>query len=153
MNSAVKLLSAAAALVTLATPALATRVQNPVAVFAGLDKITGVTTTFEAKVGEEAKFGGLIVKASVCLTSPITEEPKTDSFVEVDEVSADNQKKRIFSGWMFAESPGLNGVEHPVYDVWLSGCRDPNAPPPVTEAAPDLSTLQNQLDNEEQPED
>ncbi len=153
MTRAVPVLLAVAACLALATPAMATRVQNPIAVFSGLDKITGVTTTFEAKVGEEAAFGGLIVKAAVCLTSPITEESKTDSFVEVDEVSSDQKRTRIFSGWMFAESPGLNGVEHPVYDVWLSGCRDPNAPPPVTEAAPDLSTLQNQLDNEEQPED
>jgi hypothetical protein len=79
----------------------------------------------------------------------VTEEPKTDSFVQVDEIELDNTRKRVFSGWMFAESPGLNALEHPVYDVWLTGCRDPNAPPPAVEAPPDLSTLQDQIDEGE----
>ncbi len=129
--------------------ALADRISNPVAVFTGLDKITGLTTTFEAKVGEAKQFGGLIVKADVCYSRSATEEPKTTSFVEVDEVQLDSSKKRIFSGWMFAQSPGLNAVEHPTYDVWLINCRDPNAPPPAVETAPDLSTLQDQIDQGE----
>jgi hypothetical protein len=129
--------------------AFADRISNPVAVFTGLDKITGLTTTFEAKVGETKQFGGLIVKADVCYSRSATEEPKTTSFVEVDEVQLDDSKKRIFSGWMFAQSPGLNAVEHPTYDVWLVNCRDPNAPPPAIEAAPDLSTLQDQIDQGE----
>jgi hypothetical protein len=58
----------------------------------------------------------------------------------------------VFSGWMFAESPGLNALENPVYDVWLSGCRDPNAPPPVVEAPPDLTKLQETID-EADPQD
>lgn len=124
---------------------------NPIALFAGLDKIMGLTTNFEAKIGEEKKFGGLIVKADVCDTRPITEDPKTVAFVEVDEQLTDGSRKRIFSGWMFAESPGLNAVEHPLYDVWLTGCRDPSAPPPPVEAAPDLSTLQDQIDNGDKP--
>lgn len=122
-------------------------IKNPIALFAGLDKIMGVTTNFEAKIGETVKFGGLVVKADVCNTTPITEEPKTDAFVEIDEVGKDDKKTRLFSGWMFAESPGLNALEHPIFDVWLTGCRDPNAPPPPVETAPDLSTLQNQIDN------
>ena len=129
-----------------ATAAFAERISNPVAVFTGLDKITGVTTTFESKVGEAKQFGGLIVKADVCYSRSATEEPKTTSFVEVDEVQLDDTKKRIFSGWMFAQSPGLNAVEHPTYDVWLINCRDPNAPPPAVEEAPDLSALQDQID-------
>jgi hypothetical protein len=111
-------------------------VQNPLAQFSGLDKITGLTTQFEIKINEEAKFGSLIVKPFVCNTRPITEEPKTTSFVQVQDVAADGSKKVIFSGWMFAESPGLNAVEHPTFDVWLTGCRDPNAPPPPVETAP-----------------
>ncbi len=126
--------------------AQAERISNPLAVFTGLDKITGVTTTFETKVGEAKQFGGLIVKADVCYTRSATEEPKTTSFVEVDEVQLDDSRKRIFSGWMFAQSPGLNAVEHPIYDVWLVNCRDPSAPPPAVEEAPDLSTLQDQID-------
>lgn len=143
---------ALAAFASGALPAGAERIANPIAVFNGLDKITGITTTFEIPIGQEKQFGGLIVKADACYTRPVTEEPKTSTFVEVDEVEADKTRKRVFSGWMFAESPGLSGVEHPVYDVWLTGCRDPNAPPPVVEATPDLSTLQDQID-EAEPED
>jgi hypothetical protein len=130
--------------------AQAENIRNPIALFAGLDKIMGVTTNFEVKVGEEVKFGGLIVKADVCNTTPITEDPKTASFVEIDEVGKDDLRTRLFSGWMFAESPGLNALEHPIFDVWLTGCRDPNAPPPPVEVAPDLSTLQDQIDGGDQ---
>ena len=116
-------------------------IKNPVAVFAGLDKIMGITKNFEEKVGEDVKFSNLIIKAEVCNTAPITEDPKTAAFVEIDEIKKDDSKKRIFSGWMFAESPGLNSLEHPVLDVWLVGCKDPNAPPPPTEAPPDPNAI------------
>ena len=144
-------LGAVAVLAFLATPAAAEIIQNPIAVFNGLDKILGQTNSFDAKIGEEQKFGSLIVKADVCDTRPITEDPKTAAFVEVDEQQTDGTRKRIFSGWMFAESPGLNAVEHPLYDVWLIGCRDPNAPPPPVEQPPDVSKLQDQQDNGDQP--
>jgi len=146
-----KLWVTALALLAGAAPAAADRVSNPIAVFAGLDKITGLTTTFETKIGEEKRFGGLIVKADACYTRDITEEPKTTSFVEVDELESDDTRKKIFSGWMFAESPGLTAVEHPIYDVWLTGCRDPNAPPPVIEQVPE--TQPDDTDPNEQPED
>lgn len=126
---------------------------NPIAVFAGLDKITGVTTTFEVPIGEERRFGSLIVKPNVCHTRPVTEEPKTTSFVEVDQIEAGMTRKRLFAGWMFAESPGLSAVEHAIYDVWLTGCRDPDAPPPVVEAVPDISTLQDQAEDGAELED
>jgi len=146
-----KLWVTALALLAGAAPAAADRVSNPIAVFAGLDKITGLTTTFETKIGEEKRFGGLIVKADACYTRDITEEPKTTSFVEVDELESDDTRKKIFSGWMFAESPGLSAVEHPIYDVSLTGCRDPNAPPPVIEQVPE--TQPDDTDPNEQPED
>ena len=139
------------ALLVLAVPANAARISNPIAVFAGLDKITGLTTTFEAKIGEEKRFGGLYVKADACYTRDITEEPKTTSFVEVEEIEPDDSRKKIFSGSMFAESPGLSAVEHPIYDVWLTGCRDPNAPPPVIEQTPDTQPLDSGQEGE--PED
>lgn len=139
--------------VATASAARAENIANPVAMFAGLDKIMGVTTNFEAKIGDNIKFGNLIVKADVCNTTPITEDPKTASFVEIDEIQKDESKKRIFSGWMFAESPGLNGLEHPILDVWLVGCRDPNAPPPPVEQAPDISALQDQIDTGQAPPD
>jgi hypothetical protein len=142
---------AIAGFLCLVSPAHAERINNPIAVFAGLDKITGITTAFEVKIGEEKRFGGLIVKPDACYSREITEEPKTSSFVEVDEKSTDGARKRIFTGWMFAESPGLNAVEHPVYDVWLTGCRDPNAPPVQVEQspAPPPSTLEDDEDKAE----
>ena len=143
---------AALAAFLLPSAAQAERISNPIAVFTGLDKITGITTTFETKVGEAKQFGGLIVKADVCYSRSATEEPKTTSFVEVDEVQLDDSLKRVFSGWMFAQSPGLNAVEHPIYDVWLINCRDPSAPPPAVEEIPDLSTLQEQIE-EDEPQD
>ena len=129
----------AASTMALAAPVAAERLGNPIAIFNGLDKITGLITTFEIPIGEERRFGGLTVKPHVCYSRPVTEAPKTTSFVEVDEVTADNSRVRLFSGWMFAESPGLTGVEHAIYDVWLTGCRDPNAPPPAVETPPETT--------------
>jgi hypothetical protein len=151
--SAIRASGLALCLVLAASPAAlaqSERLNNPIAVFAGLDKITGVTTTFEIPIGEERRFGALIVKPNACYSRPITEEPKTTSFVEVDQVEVENTRRRIFSGWMFAESPGLNAVEHAIYDVWLTGCRDPNAPPPVVEVLPDITTLQEQVGDGEE---
>ena len=104
-----------------------------------------------SKIGEEKRFGGLFIKADACYTRDVTEEPRTTSFVEVVEIESDDSRKKIFSGWMFAESPGLSAVEHPIYDVWLTGCRDPNAPPPVVEQVPDTQALPGVEDGE--PED
>ncbi|WP_168992113.1 MULTISPECIES: DUF2155 domain-containing protein [Mesorhizobium] len=106
-----------------APPAGADRVTNPVAEFAGIDKITGRIITFDVYIDETVQFGALQVTPRVCYSRPQTEEPKTDSFVEVDEITLDRKIRRIFTGWMFAESPGLNAVEHAVYDVWLKECK------------------------------
>lgn len=99
------------------------RIKNPVAEFAGIDKITGRIVTFDVYVDETVQFGALQVTPRVCYSRAENEEPKTDSFVEVDEITLDRKIRRIFTGWMFAESPGLNAVEHAVYDVWLKGCK------------------------------
>ncbi len=132
-------------------------IRHPTAVFAGLDKTTGRIINFEVAIDETVQFGSLNVTPRVCNTRPQTETPLTTSFVEVDEVMAKQERqarleikeakadsrpdakqeaKRIFSGWMFAASPGLHGVEHPVYDVWLIDCKGgkENAPPPVAAA-------------------
>jgi hypothetical protein len=103
-------------------PADAARIRHPRAVFAGLDKITGRTIAFEAAADETVQFGTLQITERACFTRPATEAPQTETFVEVDEVGAGKEYKRIFSGWMFAASPGLHGIEHPIYDIWLTGC-------------------------------
>jgi hypothetical protein len=110
-------------------PARAERISNPVAEFTGVDKITGRIITFDVYIDETVQFGALQVTPRVCYSRPVTEEPKTDSFVEVDEITLDRKIRRIFTGWMFAESPGLNAVEHAVYDVWLKGCKQKSEVP------------------------
>ncbi len=110
-----------------ASPAAADRFRNPTAIFSGLDKITGRIIAFEVAVNETVQFGALQLTPKVCYTRPATERPQTTSFVEVEEITFNNESKRIFSGWMFAASPGLNAIEHPVYDVWLTGCKGATA--------------------------
>jgi len=100
-------------------------IDNGRAVFAGLDKITGRTTKFDAAIGETVQFGALQVTPRACYTRPPTEATNTDAFVEVDELTLQGEIKRIFTGWMFASSPGLHAVEHPIYDVWLTDCASP----------------------------
>jgi len=99
------------------------RISNPAAVFSGLDKITGRITAFDAAIGETVQFGALQVTARACYSRPPTETPLTDGFVEVDEVTLQGEVRRIFTGWMFAASPGLHAVEHAIYDVWLVDCK------------------------------
>jgi hypothetical protein len=118
--------------------ARADRIKHPTAVFAGLDKITGRIISFEAAIDETVQFGSLQITPRVCYTRPPTEAPRTDGFVEVDEVTEKKTFERIFSGWMFAASPGLHGVEHPVYDIWLTDCKGGtqifHTPPEVADA-------------------
>jgi hypothetical protein len=110
---------------------LAERLSNPVAVFAGLDKITGRIISFDVYIDETVQFGALQVTPRACYSRPPTEPPQTDAFVEVDEITLNRKVKRLFSGWMFAASPGLNAVDHAVYDVWLTECKvsSPVTPP------------------------
>lgn len=112
------------------------RIANPTAVFSGLDKITGRIISFDVAINETVQFGALQVTPRVCYSRPPTETPNTDAFIEVDEVTLQGEIKRIFSGWMFAASPGLHAVEHPIYDVWLTDCKGAQ-PPAVAEATPD----------------
>lgn len=108
------------------SPSLADRIENGVAVFSALDKVTATIKKLEIPLNETVLYGALKVTPRACYSRPPTEPPKTSAFVEVVEVQLDGQEKRIFSGWMFAESPGLNAVEHPVFDVWLTECQKPS---------------------------
>jgi hypothetical protein len=131
---------AAAAALAVCAAAVADPIRHPSAVFAGLDKTTGRIINFDVAIDETVQFGSLQITPRVCNTRPQTEAPQTTSFVEVDEQdAAKNEAKRIFSGWMFAASPGLHGVEHPVYDVWLTDCKGGKeivqAPPSADPAA------------------
>jgi len=113
----------------------AQKLANPTAVFSGLDKITGRTITFDVAVNETVQFGALQVTPRVCYTRPPTETPNTDGFVEVNEITLQGEGRRIFTGWMFAASPGLHAVEHPIYDVWLVDCKG-RSPPVASDTTP-----------------
>ena len=124
MKATIRHLAALALGATLAAgPALADKIKHPTAVFAGLDKITGRIISFEVATGETVQFGSLQITPRACFTRPATEAPQTDVFAEVDEIGDKDNYRRIFSGWMFAASPGLHGIEHPVYDIWLTDCK------------------------------
>ncbi|MGI9477863.1 MAG: DUF2155 domain-containing protein [Hyphomicrobiaceae bacterium] len=104
------------------------RIENTTAVFSALDKVTARISKIEIPLNETVKFGSLNVTPRVCYSRPATERPKTTSYVEIQEVQLDGKAQKIFSGWMFAESPALNAVEHPVFDVWLSDCKGGREP-------------------------
>ena len=113
---------AAAALIA-PEAARADKISHPIAVFDGLDKITGRIISFEVGIDETVQFGALQITPRVCYSRPPTEPPQTDAFAQVDEIDEQKKLKRIFSGWMFADSPGLHGIEHPIFDIWLTGCK------------------------------
>lgn len=130
----------------------AQKIINKKAVFSGLDKITGRIINFDVDIGETVQFGALRVKPDACYTRPATEATNTDAFVEVEEITLQGEVKKIFSGWMFAASPGLHGVEHPIYDIWLTDCKAPDqtvatqvdVPPPPKPAPPPAQKRQTQ---------
>ncbi|MEQ8266807.1 MAG: DUF2155 domain-containing protein [Parvibaculum sp.] len=123
--SSVPLAAASIAFCLSAAPAFADK--YPVAVFSGLDKTTARVTSFTAKVDEPASFGALQVLVRACDKRPPEEPPQTAAYVEIRQIDREAQDAvkpaPIFAGWMFAESPGLNGLEHPVYDIWVTDCK------------------------------
>ncbi len=130
------------ATVQLAT-AQGVRIENTTAVFSALDKVTARISKIEIPLNETVKFGSLNVTPRVCYSRPATERPKTTSFVEIQEVQLDGKQQKLFSGWMFAESPALNAVEHPVFDVWLSDCKG-GVEPEVARAKPNTNARTRQ---------
>jgi hypothetical protein len=114
------------------------KIPNNSAVFSGLDKITGRIISFDVALNETVQFGALQVTPRVCYTRPPTEATNTDAFLEVDEITLQGEIKRVFTGWMFAASPGLHAIEHPIYDVWLADCKGPQQP--TVASAPEAVT-------------
>jgi hypothetical protein len=138
------------------------KVVNTSALFSGLDKITGRIISFDVSIGETVQFVALQVTPRACYTRPPTETANTDAFVEVDEVTLQGEVKRIFTGWMYAASPGLHGVEHAIYDVWLTNCKGPAQtvtatpeqtppPPPPARGQQNQQRAQQQPSQQQQP--
>jgi hypothetical protein len=115
----------------------------------GLDKITGRPTNIVAPVGGAVHFATLTITARYCYSTPASETPETAAFVQIQDHRPDQTERSVFSGWMYASSPGLNAMEHPLYDVWVISCSAAapgTAPPgamvstaPVKVLAPDSS--------------
>ena len=118
----------ATAVLACSAPAAAQRIEHRKAVFAALDKVTARISKLEVEIGKTAQFGALRVTPRSCYSRSPTEPPKTTSFVEVQEQLLNGKEQRIFNGWMFAQSPGLNALEHPVYDLWLTDCGSTEQP-------------------------
>lgn len=124
-----------------------------------LDKITAHTMTFEAKVGSTLKFGSIYLKVQSCQKSSPIDQPESAAFVQIWETSPDQEKKAqwVFSGWMFASSPALSSMDHPIYDVWVIECLDdgtlakPAEESVITPPTPPQGTTASEIDTEAEP--
>ncbi|CAO3373500.1 DUF2155 domain-containing protein [Azospirillum argentinense] len=105
-----------------AAPVPEEMVSRPAAKLQGLDKITARTSTFTIAVGETKALGSLRITLRACKENPPIEPPETAAFLEVIENKPGEQSEPVFSGWMFASSPALSAMEHPIYDVWVLSC-------------------------------
>lgn len=115
--SAVLMLSLAATL-----PAQAEMQEKGVAVLQGLDKVTARISRLRAPLDQPVTFGSLEIVARTCKKSPPEEAPEAAAFLEVRDVKPNVPAKNVFTGWMFASSPGVSAMEHPVYDIWVVDC-------------------------------
>lgn len=123
---------AAASLVFAVGGLLPAAAEAETAVLQGLDKITARISTFEAPVDQPARFGSLEITVRRCQKTPPEEPPESAAFLEIVDVHPDSPEVLLFSGWMFASSPAVSALEHPVYDVWVIDCKAD--PPPGGEA-------------------
>ncbi len=88
-----------------------------------LDKITAKTSTFKMAVGDKKFFGPLEIKALKCQLSEENETSDTVAYLQVKDLSnKDNNQVFLFNGWTFASSPTLQSIDHPIYDLWITGC-------------------------------
>jgi hypothetical protein len=92
------------------------------ALLQGLDKVTARISSFEAPLGAGVRFGTLDIVVKRCVKAPPEESPESAAFIEVQEVRPEEAPRVLFAGWMFASSPALSALEHPVYDVWVKDC-------------------------------
>jgi hypothetical protein len=99
-----------------------------------LDKISARVSRVEVPVGTTVTFGSLKITPRHCDKRPPEETPESAVFIEIVEELPDEAPKLEFSGWMFASSPALSALDHPVYDVWVVDCK--NASTSATETTP-----------------
>jgi hypothetical protein len=115
-------------------------------VLQGLDKITARVSTIKVPVGTTVSFGALQITARACDKHPPEETPESAAFLEVVENKPDESPVKRFSGWMFASSPALSGLEHPIYDLVVLDCvnDDPSRSEAPAGTAPDEKSVNQQ---------
>ena len=96
---------------------------NDTAVLRTLDKVTARTSTVSVPVGTPHRFGTLDVTVQACQQTPPEERPESAAFVEIVDRPPERRPEVVFTGWMFASSPALSALQHPIYDVWVIGCK------------------------------
>lgn len=117
--------TAVTALAAIVQPTASARAEpKAVAVLRGLDKVTAQTSTIEAPVGDVVTFGTLQIMVRSCDKAPPEDPPEAAAFLQISETKRDEPTEVLFSGWMFASSPALSALEHPVYDVIVVDCVD-----------------------------
>ena len=127
-------MSVAAIAVPLIASAPAAAIEGDTVVLQGLDKVTARVWTFDVPIGQAVRFGTLEIVPRFCDYRPPEEPPESAAFLDIYEARPGEEKADLFHGWMFGSSPALNALEHPVYDVWVVGCKTANqAVPPVVE--------------------
>jgi hypothetical protein len=99
-----------------------TMMDEPVAVLQALDKVTARVKRLQVKVGQDATFGTLSVKVDTCRKAPPEDPPESAAFLEITDKKSSGPAQKVFSGWMFASSPALSAMDHPVYDIWVVDC-------------------------------
>ena len=119
-----------------------------VAVLGVLNKRNGIVRDVTLRPGQSARWKDLLVRLRACETSaPWEEEKLTGAFVQVDVQQSNKRWNRAFSGWLYKESPSLNVVEHPVYDVWPKSCAMTYPAAPGAPAAPVTSSNRSSARN------
>lgn len=126
--------AAACAVLAAAGVAAAATISEPVALLQGLDKTSARISKFEAPVGKPVQFGDLWITVRDCEKNPPDEQPESAAFLEIAEARPGKERITVFSGWMFASSPALSAMEHPIYDVNVLECL--GAPPPAAAQPP-----------------
>ncbi|MGB1895583.1 MAG: DUF2155 domain-containing protein [Parvibaculales bacterium] len=114
--------------------------------FSLLHKVTAKVQKIELLSGQEYAIGDMSLTMHDCISTPPEEPPETKAFLEISEFKA-GRDKALFTGWMFASSPGINAMEHPVFDIWPLACKTEDGMvftgeilPPVSEAQGDIQT-------------
>jgi hypothetical protein len=143
--------AATVAVATVSPPTIVTPMNERIVHLAALNKRNGQTQEFSVRPGETFRFATLTVSVRACETTPAWEARQTAAYLRIDDVpvqvrtSSVQRARRVFSGWMFAESPSLNPLEHPLYDVWVRSCtmRFPDTGPDTVVAGRSATSQSN----------